>query len=128
MRHAVQAAWRGALASNWAHEGKGQKELKVGPNYSALGLLCEVHRRMTNEGEWIGYPFIAQTYLGEVTKIPKKVLEWANLEKDEAEALQGKSFAEVKQWLTEPSLFMQWKEQPPLQSLPMLVPNTRSYT
>ena len=100
MRKVVQMAWLGALRNNWSKETKTPMLLNTVDGFSAFGMLCEIFRLMKGEGEWIGYPYLAKTFLGEVSNLPPAVSQWADLTIDEVNFLKGKSYQEVKEWLT----------------------------
>jgi hypothetical protein len=119
MRKVVQAAWRGSLVNSWELEGEALF-LKNFKGYSALGILCELYRLMTGNGEWSGYPYLPQVFLGQAVKVPDAVREWADLTWEELEFLSGKSFKEVREWLSGSTLFLPHRTQQDLALLPSL--------
>jgi hypothetical protein len=63
-----------------------RRGLRVGDEYCALGLLCELHRKETGEGQWVHTLEDAWEYrAGIVTKAmfpPVMVFKWADCGSD----------------------------------------------
>ena len=55
MREDVKLAWIQALESGEYEQGVGQ--LQKNGHYCVLAVLCDLHRKMTNQGDWFSLDF-----------------------------------------------------------------------
>ena len=81
MNGEVKQMWVDALRSGEYQQGFGQ--LRVAGGYCCLGVLCDLHRRRTNQGEWLGDGYISVgASIPELGTLPKAVKDWAGLSED----------------------------------------------
>ncbi len=81
----IKAKWLEALRSGEYQQGR--RQLRKGDTYCCLGVLCDLHRKETGEGEWGGVVFDSNPYKTldngvtdwEDGTLPGAVREWAGL-------------------------------------------------
>lgn len=83
MKQEIAQKWSAALRSGEFKQGK--VRLRPADGYCCLGVLCELYRRETGEGEWHGGPlvFVFETppKNGETSSaaLPNSVMEWSGI-------------------------------------------------
>jgi len=91
MNERVAHLWADALDSGEYRQGTGRlRKMDDGESYCCLGVLCELHRRETKNGEWVhclddswNYRDSSGCWSGE--QLTPLVREWAGLHTDSPE-------------------------------------------
>lgn len=88
MNPEIKTKWVAALRSGEFKQGR--KQLRRGDNFCCLGVLCELYRRETGNGDWStgGY------FLGTSDILPSSVRDWAGLAESNPAFSRGLSLAE----------------------------------
>jgi hypothetical protein len=89
MNPKVKKMWVDALLSGKYQQTTGV--LKDYDGYCCLGVLCDLHRKVTKKKGWDDSCSITPAYLGEEASLPKQVMKWANIE-DDAGAYGSKKY------------------------------------
>ena len=76
MNAKIKAKWVAALRSGKFKQGIGQLISEDRKKFCCLGVLCELHRRITHGDEWSQTGF----YFGRSGALPDEVKKWAGLE------------------------------------------------
>jgi len=87
MNPEVKKLWVAALRSGEYKQGPGYLHWK--DDYCCLGVLCDLHRKANPENDWNHLE--PDSYLGELSILPRTVAEWAGL--DSANPKIGSAFA-----------------------------------
>lgn len=83
MNPTIKAKWTAALRSGEFRQGR--QVLRNAPqadgirDYCCLGVLCELHRRETGEGEWFGSRYKPSRGDDSASSLPSAVARWAGL-------------------------------------------------
>ena len=94
MRSDIKEQWIGLLRSGEIPQSHNQ--LRTADGMCCLGVLCELHRRITNEGHWEFRPnahgeskweYVADGDNGSTAVLPDTVMQWAGLPSDNPEIL-----------------------------------------
>lgn len=79
----IKIKWTEALLSGEYSQGKAA--LKIGNHFCCLGVLCDIHRKETNNGEWsssIKSEYTVKDGIADSAKVgvlPPDVVKWAGL-------------------------------------------------
>jgi hypothetical protein len=101
MKEEIKHIWIDALTSGEFHKAQGILRNDKYNTYCCLGVLCELHRRITNKGGWNG-----AFYFDKCGHLPEQVQEWSGIESTNAEYKNsnlvmdndsGKSFISIAQ-------------------------------
>lgn len=82
MKPEIALLWAEALESGEYLQTTDQ--LRNGNKYCCLGVLCDLHRKITDKGEWQN-----NCYFGASVDLPCPVSEWAGIENNEANPTIG---------------------------------------
>ena len=78
MNKKIKAKWLTALKSGDYRQGR--MELKNGPEFCCLGVLCDLYIKETGKGEWEDSTFASvEDFDHEDENLPNGVREWAEL-------------------------------------------------
>ena len=90
MNQEIKKIWVDALTSGEFQQGRGSLHNK--DEYCCLGVLCELHRRITNQGKWVplknfdttiahqkSYQYVINEDDKGIFYLPIAVMEWAEL-------------------------------------------------
>ncbi len=84
MKPEIKQKWIEELRSGNYKQGKGC--LKTGEQYCCLGVLCDIYRKETGQGEWLSsndkwtrYDNFISLFIAHSTDLPLDVVEWAEL-------------------------------------------------
>lgn len=84
MNPEIKKLWVEALRSGKYNQGQGGlcTTTPQGPVFCCLGVLCDIHKNTVAQVEnWEGNG-VQKHYLNAIDLLPKKVVEWAGLEKN----------------------------------------------
>jgi hypothetical protein len=95
MRKDIADMWVDALRSGEYAQTK--ELLRDDEGYCCLGVLCDLHRRRTGEGDWAGsaYRVDDRPEQWSETVLPNPVMEWAYVRSDPTDVNSGEFFTQL---------------------------------
>jgi hypothetical protein len=99
MRKEIAEMWAAALRSD--EYTQTTELLRDDTGHCCLGVLCDLHRRRTGDGEWSGSSYISagSTDSGSETILPECVSEWAGCQSDPMDSETGEFFTRLNDYL-----------------------------
>jgi hypothetical protein len=95
MRKDVADMWVAGLRSGEYQQAT--EMLRDGDGFCCLGVLCDLHKRRTNEGDWSGsaYCILNTEDDGSETILPAGVVRWAECQSDPTDRETGEFFTRL---------------------------------